>query len=191
MISVQEVVVDPDMIAPHPYTVYRSTGKFVLGGFDSTVTAIPTFGPVQQASNKELQMLDEADRVGAVRSFWNPQPFYVTRGYAPVPGIHGEPLTGQGPTYTLSALPPAGTLNIYVNGLFMTPGIDYEVNGLIVTFFVPLDSAPYATWQVTARVAAAASDIIQYDSEKYRVLSVYFDPGGGYFKALATRMAAA
>lgn len=191
MISVQEVVVDPDMIAPHPYTIYRSTGQFVLGGFDSTVTPISAFGPVQQATNKELQMLDEADRISSVRSFWNTQPFYATRGYAPVPGVHGEALVGDGPTYTLSAVPPAEKVNVYANGLFMTPGIDYQLAGAVITFFVALNSAPYVTWQITARVAASASDIIQYDSEKYRVLSVYFDPGGGYWKALGTRLAAA
>ena len=52
MINVQEVVTDPDMIAPHPYTILRSQGQFVPGGFEPNNTIqISTFGPVQQASD--------------------------------------------------------------------------------------------------------------------------------------------
>jgi hypothetical protein len=94
MISVQEVVADPDMIAPEPFTILRSTGSWVLGGFQSVVTRISQMGPVQQASNKELRMLPEADRVGSVRSFWCTVPLLLVRGYAPLPGVHVE--TPQG-----------------------------------------------------------------------------------------------
>ena len=41
-----------------------------------------------------------------------------------------------------------------------------------------------------AREQAAASDIIQYEQTQYRVLSVYRDPGSGYYKALGTQMQA-
>lgn len=192
MISVFEVVVDPDMTAPKPFTILRSTGKFVLGGFDSTTTAIPQFGPVQQASNKELQMLKEADRVTSVRSFWCTQPIYTTRGYAPVPGVYGEVPQGSGVTYVLSQLPPGNAVNVYSSGLLLQPnGFDYTLVGNVITFAsVPL-SAPYVTWQQTANVATDASDILQYEDRQYRVLNVYRDPGGGYWKALANDMAAA
>ncbi len=192
MISVQEVVVDPDMIAPKPYTILRSTGQFVLGGFQSTVAPIPVFGPVQQASNKEIQMLQEADRVGSIRSFWCTQPIYTTRGYAPVPGVHAESPSGSGNVYVLSEAPPAESLCVYVNGLLLKPdGFDYTLVGNLLTLrYAPL-APPYITWQTTVDVATNASDQIQYASEVYRVLQVYFDPGGGYWKALATRLAAA
>lgn len=192
MISVAEVVVDPDMIAPKPYTILRSTGKFVLGGFRSVaITPIPIFGPVQQASNKELQMLEEADRIGSVRSFWCTQPIYTTRGYAPLPGTHGEVPTGSGSTWTLSAAPPSESVCVYSNGLLLRPGADYTLSGETLTFFTPLAVSPYVAWQVTVNVGTNASDKIQYEEEVYRVLQTYWDPGGGYFKALATRLAAA
>lgn len=189
MISVYEVVVDPDMIAPQPFTILRSTGQFVLGGFQSTTTAISLFGPVQQASNKELNMLPEADRIGSIRSFWSTQPVYTTRGSAPVPGVQGEAPTGGGVSYALSAPPPAGVANVYADGLLLRPnGVDYTLSGAVLAF----NSAPaqplYVTWQTTVDVATNASDILQYEEEQYRVMNVYRDPGGGYWKALGTRM---
>lgn len=191
MISVFEVVVDPDMTAPHPFTILRSTGKFVPGGFESTVTPIPMFGPVHQASDKEISMLPEADRVGSIRSFWSTQPVYVTRGYAPVPGVHGEQLPVSGTTYTLSSAPPNGSLCVYADGRLLRPTVDYTLVGVTLTLVVIPSTSLYATWQITVNVATNASDQIQYDTEVYRVLQVYFDPGGGYHKALATRLAAA
>jgi hypothetical protein len=190
MISVQEVVVDPDMIAPQPFTILRSTGQFVLGGFESITTSIPMFGPVQQANNKEVQMLPEADRIGSIRSFWSTQPIYTTRGYAPVPGVHGEAPVGSGTVYTLSAAPPAESVCVYVGGLLLTAGSDYVITGNDVVFNVAPLTVPYVTWQITVNTATDASDKIQYEDEIFRVLSVYFDPGGGYFKALGTRLAA-
>jgi hypothetical protein len=187
MISVEEVITDPDMIAPRNYTILRSQGQFVAGGFQSTVTPIPMFGPVQQSSLKEIDMIPEADRVGAMRSFWSTCPLYVTRGQAPVPGTHGEVPAGSGTAYTLSSAPPNGAANVYVDGLQVQ---NYTIIGTALT----LNDAPvaslYVTWEVTVMVGQSASDILQYGDEQYRVLQVYFDPGGGYHKAIATRMAA-
>ncbi len=192
MISVFEVVVDPDLIAPQPFTVLRSTGQYVLGGFASTTTSISLFGPDQQASDKEVQMLPEADRISAVRSFWSTQPIYETRGYAPVPSTHGETPTGSGTAYTLSSDPPlpAEALCVYADGRLLPPSA-YTVSGTTLTFQTAPAAPLYVTWPITATVQAAASDLIEYGSEQYRVLRVYFDPGGGYYKAYGTRMAAA
>ena len=74
----QEVISDPDLVAPQQYVILRSTGAWVAGGFQSTVSTIQQFGPVQQASNKEVAMLPEADRVSEVRSFWSTVPIYTT-----------------------------------------------------------------------------------------------------------------
>jgi hypothetical protein len=192
VISVFEVVVDPDMIAPQPFTILRSTGRFVPGGFESTVTPISMFGPVQQASNKEIQMLAEADRVGEIRSFWSTQPIYVTRGYAPVPGVHGELLVVSGTTYQLDATPPDDSALVYVDGLLLEPnGVDYTLVGNVLTLNVAPLASLYVNWQVTINAATNASDRVQYESDTYRVLQVYRDPGGGYWKCLATREAAA
>lgn len=193
MISVAEVVTDPDMIAPQPFTVLRSTGQFVAGGFQPNNTVfISMFGPVQQASDKEVAMLPTNDRISAVRSFWSLQPIYETAGYAPLPGVHGETPVGSGTTYTISTPPPNGVLNLYADGRLLRPnGVDYTLAGTNLIF----NSAPtlplYVTWDITVNVGTNASDIIQYQTEQYRVLRVYRDPGSGYWKAYGTRMAAA
>lgn len=188
MISVQEVVVDPDMIAPQPFTVLRSTGQWVAGGFQpNQTTLIPMFGPVQQASDKEITMLPEADRIGAIRSFWSTQPIYTTRGYAPVPSVHGESPAGSGTVYTLSATPPTDIL-VYAAGLLVN---NYTLSGNVLTFLSPPTAPLYVTWLITANVAPNASDQIQYGNELYRILRVYRDPGSGYWKCYGTRLAAA
>lgn len=195
MINVSEVILDTDMLPPEPYVILRSTGQFIAGQFQSVVTKIQQFGPVQQASLKEISMLPEADRVGSIRAFWSPVPIYLTRGTAPVPSVYGETPTGAvpGTTFALSQQPPTVNVTVYVGGLLMTPNVDYVLNGAVITLTIPAAVAPWVQWPITARVQQAASDIIEYPpgGEQYRVLSRYFDPGCGYFKALGTRMSAA
>ncbi len=196
MISVQEVITDPDIAAPQPYLVLRSAGQWTSGGFQSTIMqTLQMFGPVQQASNKEIQMLPEADRISSIRSFWSTQPFYVTRGYASVPSVHGETPAGAipGTVYTLSSAPPTDSAEVYLNGLLQPPGVNYTISGATLTFTVvtPTGASLWAQWPVMAQVGVAASDILQYGDEQYRVLQVYHDAGCGYWKALATRLSAA
>lgn len=195
MIDVSEVVVDTDMIAPQPFTILRSQGAWVAGGFQSTTFPLTQFGPVQQATNKEIMMLPEADRVGAIRSFWATVPIYVTRGTAAVPSTHGEVPSGTipGTAYALSAAPPGESGVFYVNGVQQTPGVDYTLAGAAITTLVPTPALAklYFTWPITAQVGAAASDIIQYGAEQYRVISVFRVPGSGYWKALGSRLNAA
>ena len=195
MISVEEVVLDPDMTAPQPFVILRSEGMFVAGGFQSVTRPITQFGPVQQASNKEIQMLPEADRVGSIRAFWCTIPVYLTRGTAPVPSVQGQAAQGSlpGTAFTLTVAPPAGNARVFVNGLLLTPNVDYTLVGTTLTLNVLARTAPWVQWPVTVNVQQAASDIIEYPpgGEKFRVLQRYFDPGGGYWKALGTRMNAA
>jgi hypothetical protein len=190
MISVQELIGDPDLIAPRPFTILRSTGSWVAGGFSSVTVSIDLFGPVQQASNKEIAMLPEADRVGSIRSFWATVPIYVTRGYAPVPGVHGETPQGSGLAYSVSCPPPDGALDLYGDRRLLRPGLDYALQGTSITLQTP-HALLYATWQVTVSAQPDASDILVYEQEQYRVLNVYRVPGSGYYKAMGTRMAAA
>ena len=190
MISVTEVVQDPDMVAPQSFTILRSVGQFVAGGFQSTTTSINCFGPVHRASDKEIQMLPEADRIGAVRGFWTNIPMYTTRGTAPVPSVHGEVPAGSGTSFTLSAPPPGGVATVYdANGKTLTSG--FSVVGTALTFGVAPAAPLYVTWPTTVLTGQSASDIIQYGTEQYRVGHVYRTPGSGYYRALATRMDAA
>jgi hypothetical protein len=193
MISVQEVLQDTDMVDPEPWTILRSTGKWVAGGFQSTVTrTLQIFGPVRNVSDKEIQMLPEADRVGRVRAFYATQPILLTRGSAAVPATHTETPTGSDLTYMLSQVPPGNFVNITVNGLYMRPsGFDYTLVNNVALFNVapPVDAVIAATWPITANVEAAESDIIVYYGEQYRVTAIYRTVASGYWKALATRMA--
>ena len=195
MISVQEVIPDPDMTDPQPFTISRSAGQWVAGGFQSTVVrTLQIFGTVRNATDKEVAMLPEADRVGRVRAFYATMPILTTRGYAPAPSVHAETPTGAvpGTVYTLSALPPNGMVDLYLNGLRQTPGSAYILLGTTLTLAMPTSSGDLlcATWPITVNAQAAESDTIAYDGFVYRVLSVYRTNGGGYWKALGTRIEA-
>jgi len=196
MISVQEVIGDVDMIDPQPYVIQRSTGQWVSGGFQSTIVrTINVFGPVRNATDKEVQMLPESDRISRIRAFYATQPILTTRGYAPLPATHGEVPAGTmpGTAFTLSAIPPGGACSLYLNGVTLQPVVDYLLTGAAIVFnyTVRAGAVLYATWGITARVEAAESDVILYDNEQYRVLGVYRTQGAGYLKALAHRMEAA
>jgi len=194
MISVEEVINDSDMIAPEPFTIQRYTGQFVAGGFENTlVRTIQQFGPVRNATDKEVAMLPEADRVGQIRAFFATTSILTVRGSMPVPAVHGEVPQGAvpGTTYTLSQAPPRGVGQLTINGLMQTPGADYTLVGAAFMTTVPTvpGDALWFQWPAMAHVGAAESDIIAYNGERYRVLDIYHVSGSGFFKALGTRMA--
>jgi hypothetical protein len=197
MITVQEVVSDPDFTAPEPWTILRSTDAWVLGGVQSTTAPITMIGPVQQSSNKEIAMVPEADRVGSLRSFWSTIPIYVTRGSAPVPSTHGEvpAPVGRFPAtaLTLSVAPPGGQVALTKNGGLLVAGTDYAVAGAVVQLAVAAVATDtfWVSWSAVSNTQAANSDILVWDGNQYRVLQVYNDPGSMYWKAIATRMRAA
>ena len=193
MITVQEVIQDTDMVAPEPFTIQRSVGQWVSGGFQNTPSqSFTVFGPVRNATDKEVSMLPEADRVGRIRAFYATMPILTTRGYAPVPSTQGEVLTAvtPGSVYTLSITPPIGGGSLYVNGLLLTPNTQYTLFGQTITLAVeaPVDAVLYFTWPVVVNTQAAESDIILYDGFSYRVMDVYRTSGSGYWKALGTRL---
>lgn len=71
--------------------------------------------------------------------------------------IHGEIPAGAvpGTVYTLSSVPPGGVLQtLTVNGLMQTPGVDYALDGLTVTFeaATPAGAIIYATWPAQSQV---------------------------------------
>jgi hypothetical protein len=75
--NLEEVILDGDLA--DPYTVMRSNGQFVAGGFTDTKTSFNVWGVVSLASLKDLQMVPEGDRVTEMRVFYSNQPLYVTR----------------------------------------------------------------------------------------------------------------
>lgn len=196
MIDVSEVVLDGDMVAPEVFTVRRSVGSWVAGGFVSTTSSIVMTGPVHQASDKELSMMPEADRIGEARSFWSTQPIYLTSGSKTGQSlVHTETLTGQTTTtLNLSSAPPTPAVILTKNGLRIIPGTDYTVLGSVVTLMQAAVSSDMfiIQWFTTSSTpGTSASDIIVYDGQQYRVLQQYRVSGSGYWKAIAVRMAAA
>ncbi len=191
MIEVQDIVADADMISPEPWTILRSVATFGWGGVQTSITSIPATGPVRVASNREIQMLPEADRVGSIRAFYSALPLYVTRGTQPVPVPYYATITGAipGTVYTLSSIPPAEALQLTKNGLILVSGVDYALNGAQVTLMVPTVSGNVltASWIVRG-TQDGLSDVIDYNNEQYRILQVYRTQGSGYWKAIATRM---
>ena len=70
--------------------------------------------------------------------------------------VHGEVPVGAipGSTFTLSAVPPGGALqSLTLNGLFQTPGVDYALDGQVITTTNPVASGSlWATWPVQIEV---------------------------------------
>jgi hypothetical protein len=67
--------------------------------------------------------------------------------------MHGEVPVGvtPGTVYTLSQAPPGGVLqSLTKNGLFLTPGLDYTLNGANITLIdvTVLNDALWATWPI-------------------------------------------
>ena len=195
MITVDEVIGDPDMVAPQPFAIQRYVGQFVAGGFQNTLLAtFQQFGPVRNATDEEIHMLPESDRTSQVRAFYALTPVLIARGVAPAGGTHGEVPQGAvpGTTYTLSVAPPGGIGQLTINGIFQRPGADYAFSTsttIELTVSTSLGDGLWFQWPVEVFVAQAESDIILYNGEQYRVLDVYRTEGSGYWKALGTRMA--
>lgn len=195
MIVMSDVVGDLELAAPQPFQVLRSTGQWVLGGFSSSTTVIDLIGPVQRASDKEVAMLPEGDRVGGVMAFWCTTPIYTTRITAAnqAASVQTPQGTLPGTVFTVSGGISSGVFT--VNGLFQTPGIDYTLsNGVITTTYtVPSGSTLLFVGPVSGVVNdPSAADILVYppNGDQYRVLAVRHYPGSGYWKALGTRMSA-
>jgi hypothetical protein len=71
MINVGEVVVDPDFA--QEFNIYRTTGHFGPGGWIQDIPVIiPAYGVIYVASEKELAMFPEADRIKGSMAFVTP-----------------------------------------------------------------------------------------------------------------------
>lgn len=190
MISVQDIVSDADMASPDQWIILRSTATFGWGGVTSVTSEIPLFGPVRVASNREIEMLPEADRVGSIRAFYSTIPLYVTRGTQQVPYVIPAVIDGSfpGTSFTLNAAPPGGTLQLVKNGLTLIPDVDYSLDVTNLTMYQPVLATDgfWGSW-IGEGNQAGLSDQIQYRNEIYRLVQVYRTQGSGFWKGIANR----
>lgn len=78
MITVDEIVNDPDLGA-QPFTVQRYTnGTFTVDGFQETPATIPLFGAIQPATPESLRQVPEADRVEGMLEVFCQKELYRT-----------------------------------------------------------------------------------------------------------------
>lgn len=101
-LDLSEIVEDPDL--SQTWMLLRSTGEFVAGGFQSTTTQIPFSGIAEPASDAELQMIPEGDRVTQAFTFISTQPMYTTRA-GDQAGV-SDKILFQGSTYRLMNVGP-------------------------------------------------------------------------------------
>jgi hypothetical protein len=97
MIDVSDIVSDADLA--QVFTILRSTGTgFQYGVWQSSTTTLSSYGPVQPATDRDISMLAEGDRVKEVKAFWSSQPIYGTNAIAGV-GQSSDILVWQGLNY--------------------------------------------------------------------------------------------
>jgi hypothetical protein len=108
MIDLSDVVNDPDFA--QDYVVTRRTGIFATGKFKVTgSTDIPFYGIIQPASEEDLAMVPEGDRVTGMMGFISQQQMYKTNGEALQGGGTlglGDQITWQGQVYKIIATTP-------------------------------------------------------------------------------------
>lgn len=76
-----------DGVLSESWTIRRSTGVFTFGGWVTTPTLVPGYGVVSVASEQDLEMLPEADRVTGVMVFHSQTRIYETQLDQPPYGI--------------------------------------------------------------------------------------------------------
>ena len=94
-------VVNSPRLNAQAYTIQRSTGSFVLGGYQSVPTPVPGFGVISVASAKELQQTPEGDSALGAMVFRNSQPLYTTN----TTGI-SDIIEWQGDNYRIQNVEP-------------------------------------------------------------------------------------
>jgi hypothetical protein len=84
LINVSEVVNDPDFA--QSFLIMRSTGVFLNGVWNSTVTAVQGYGVIADITDRDLDMIPEGDFVKGGKVFWSSQILYATHATAGVGG---------------------------------------------------------------------------------------------------------
>jgi len=100
MIDVSEVLNDPDVCSV--FTIQRNPGTYAIGGWQAgQPVTIQAYGAVRNTSGKEVEMVNEGDRVREMMTFRSTTPMYVTSS---VQGATSDVLTWQGDQYRVLAV---------------------------------------------------------------------------------------
>jgi hypothetical protein len=75
VVNLSRVVLGP---MAETYTIMRSTGMFVRGGWQTTATQVPGYGVVSVANAEDLEMIPEMDRVTGAQVFHSFDRIYLT-----------------------------------------------------------------------------------------------------------------
>jgi hypothetical protein len=94
VISVSDIVSDPDLA--QPFQIQRSTGQFVQGGWQDTLSIVQAYGTITVADAKVLDMLPEGDRPVGAMSFYSTFAIFETRALTPTYGSGPAPGYGHG-----------------------------------------------------------------------------------------------
>jgi hypothetical protein len=159
MIDLSEVVNDSDFA--QLFTVRRLTGSYVNGAWVTSAVDIQIYGIVTVASNKDLQMIPEGDRVTGSMLFHASQPLYITE-------LQGG--AGQSP--------------FGYSGPVQETGNQIAVNGQLYLSVAPLVSGPGGFGQAIQRV----SDQVFWHGQLYRLITVAPWDDFGYWRAIGVRM---
>jgi hypothetical protein len=108
LIDMSDVVNDQDLA--QAYSVTRSVGSFVLGGFhvDST-SEIPFWGVIQPSTPEEIELVPEADRKTGMMTFHSQQQMFstYTEGIGTASGL-SDVIVWRGQPYRLTVIDPWG-----------------------------------------------------------------------------------
>lgn len=109
-ISVEEIIDDPDLA--QTYTIYRSQGEWIGGRWvEDTPIEISACGTIIVASEKDLEMVPEGDRVKGMMTFYNKGKIYVTRAN-PSEGL-SDKMYWNGDWYKIISAAPYGDYGFY------------------------------------------------------------------------------
>lgn len=109
MLNVSSRLANPDFA--QPFTIQRSSGQFVLGGFESTVRQIQAAGVITVAKERDLAQVPEGDRVTGAMLFYATQPLYVSNNNGTAAA--SDLITWRGDTYRIVKVWPYADYGYY------------------------------------------------------------------------------
>ena len=102
MLNVSELLQDPDFA--QPFSIQRSSGAFVSGGFETITTTVAAWGVILPASDQDLAQVPAGDRVTGTISIHTAQQLFQTHGGSQ-PGL-SDVIAWNGETYRILQLFP-------------------------------------------------------------------------------------